>query len=60
MSLIDFVEVKWRTDEKDPCVLRAIVGTEISEADPRIGFMQSIQLAREVVQTHNARLESRQ
>ncbi len=59
MSLIDFVEVKWRTDEKDPCVIRAITGHDVAEVDPRIGFMQTIQIAREVVQTHNARLESR-
>ena len=60
MPSIDPIEHKWRTDEKDPCVIRAQIGDAPSESDPRIGIMGGIQLAREAVSTHNARLESRQ
>ncbi len=58
MPMMDYTENKWRTDEEDPCVIRAITGFG-TRIDPRIGIMGSVQLAREVVQTHNARLESR-
>lgn len=60
MGLVEITEVKWRTGNTEPTFIFAQVGKEPSDTDDvYIGMMKSIQVAREVVASHNARLESR-
>ena len=59
MPDFDPVETKWRTGRKNHRIIYAQLKDVPDDLDPMIGVMDSIQLARETISTHNARLEGR-
>lgn len=55
-SGINPVNQLWRTGRRNHRIIYMLVDEEASDFDPMIGVMDNIQLAREAVQCHNARV----
>lgn len=56
LSKIDPIETRWRTGRKNHRIIYMQPKEIPTDLDPMIGVMDDIQVAREVVATHNARL----
>ena len=54
------IDVSWRQGRRNPQVIHAMLVKELpQDADPIIGMLNSTQLAKEAVDSHNAQLERR-
>ena len=55
-TMNDYLKMKWRTGRKVGRTVYAQMGESADDIDPLIGVFDSVELAKEAVESHNSRL----